>query len=65
MISERNKNFFLNQYVGCFGNFRKDDPICGKHCAINLRCSIEHDRAERFEILEELVSADGMVIKIN
>jgi hypothetical protein len=56
---------FLDQYVGCFGGFRKDDPICQKRCALNLRCAIEQERNERFEILEELVAADGMMIKVN
>lgn len=65
MISEQDVEFFLDQYVGCFGGFRNNDPICRHRCALNLRCAIEHERNERFEILEELVSADGMVIKVN
>ena len=65
MLSEQNVKFYLDQYVGCFGGFRRDDPVCCKRCAINLRCAIEHERIERFEILEELVSMDGMVIKVN
>jgi hypothetical protein len=65
MISEQNIDFFLDQYVGCFGGFRKNDPLCRSRCAINLRCAIEFERNERFEILEELVSVDGMVIKVN
>ena len=55
----------LDQYLGCFGGYRGDDPICRKRCALNLRCAIEHEQNERFEILEELVSSNGMVIKIN
>ena len=65
MISEQDVEFYLDQYVGCFGGFRKNDPICRKRCAINLRCAIEQERNERFEILEDLVSVDGMVIKVN
>ncbi len=65
MVSERNRKFFLNQYVGCFGEFRRNDPVCSKHCAISLRCAIEHERNERFEILEEMVSADGLEMKVN
>ena len=57
--------FSLDQYVGCFGRYRKNDPICRKRCALNLRCAIEYDQNEQFEILEELVSASGMVIKVN
>jgi hypothetical protein len=57
--------FSLDQYLGCFGRYRKNDIICRDRCALNLRCAIEHDRNERFEILEELVSAGGMVLKFN
>jgi hypothetical protein len=32
---------------------------------LNLRCAIEKDQNERYEILEELVSASGMVVKMN
>jgi hypothetical protein len=65
MISEQDVEFFLDQYVGCFGGFRKEDPICRRRCALNLRCAIEYERNERFEILEELVSIDGIEIKAN
>ena len=54
----------LELYMGCFGRYRKNDPICRKRCALNLGCTIEHDQNERFEILEDLVSASGMVVKI-
>jgi hypothetical protein len=63
MISEQKIEFSLDQYLGCFGRFRKTDPICRKRCALNLRCVIEQDQNQRFEILEELVSVRSMVIK--
>ena len=65
MISDREMEFSLDLYLGCFGKYRKNDPICRKRCALNLRCTIEHDQNERFEILEELVSASGMALKVN
>ncbi|BBO66073.1 hypothetical protein DSCA_00030 [Desulfosarcina alkanivorans] len=65
MTSEQEMKFSLDHYVGCFGRYRKNDPICRFRCALNLRCAIEHDQNERFEILEELVSSSGMVIKVN
>jgi hypothetical protein len=55
----------FDQYLGCFGRFRNNDPICRQRCALSLRCAIEHDQNERFEMLEELVSASSMVIKAN
>jgi hypothetical protein len=65
MTPERENEFTMDQYTGCFGKYRKTDPICRKHCALNLRCAIEYDQNERFEILEDLVSTSGMVIKVN
>ncbi len=55
--------FSLDQYLGCFGRYRKTDPICRKRCALNLRCAIEYDQNKQFEILEELVSGSGMIIR--
>ena len=55
----------VDQYLGCFGRYRKNDAICRQRCALNLRCAIEYDQNERFEMLEELVSASAMVYKVN
>ena len=65
MTFEQEMEYSLDQYLGCFGRYRSNDPICRKRCALNLRCAIEHDQNERYEILEELVSASGMVVKVN
>lgn len=65
MILEQEVEFSLDQYMGCFGRFRNNDPICRNRCALNLRCAIERDQNERFEILEELVSAGSMFMKVN
>ena len=55
----------FDQYLGCFGRYRRNDPICRQRCALSLRCAIENDQNERFEMLEELVSAGSMFIKAN
>lgn len=65
MIVNQEMEFSLDQYLGCFGRYRSNDPICSRRCALNLRCAIEHDQNERYEILEELVSASGMAVKVN
>lgn len=65
MTLEQEIEFSIDQYLGCFGRYRSNDPICNGRCALNLRCAIEHDQNERYEILEELVSASGMVVKAN
>ena len=54
----------MDHYLGCFGTYRRNDPICRKRCALNLRCAIVNDQNERFEMLEELVSGGDMVIKV-
>ena len=54
----------LDDYLTCFGSYRTHDPVCRNQCALNLRCAIEKDQNERFEMLEELASAGGMVIKV-
>lgn len=64
MTSEQEIEFSMDRYIGCFGRYRKGDPICRRRCAMNLRCAIEQAQNERFEILEELVSAEGMMIKV-
>lgn len=63
-MSKQDMELPLDHYVGCFGRYRRNDPICRRRCALNLGCAIERDQNERFEILEELVSASGMVEKI-
>jgi hypothetical protein len=65
MTLERETEISIDQYLGCFGGYRNTDPICRNRCALNLRCAIECDQNERFEILEDLVSSSGMVIKVN
>ena len=65
MIRELELEIDLERYMGCFGAYRKNDFICRNQCALNIRCAIEHDQNERFEILEELVSGGGMVVRMN
>ena len=65
MTVEQETDFSWDAYLGCFGAYRSSDPICSRRCALNLRCAIERDQNERYEILEELVSASGMVVKVN
>jgi hypothetical protein len=54
----------IDDHLGCFGAFETEDPICMQHCALNLRCAIESDQNARLEILEELVSSEGMALKV-
>jgi hypothetical protein len=65
MTSQQEMEFSLDQYLDCFGRYRQNDPICRKRCALNLRCTIQRDQNEQFEILEELASSSGVMMKVN
>ena len=56
--------FTVDTHIGCFGEFNKEDRTCKSRCALRLRCAIERDQNVRMEILEDLVSSDGITIKI-
>jgi hypothetical protein len=54
----------LDRYLGCFGSFSADKDVCLKYCALSLRCAIEKDEHMRMELLEDLISSDGVVLKM-
>jgi hypothetical protein len=64
MKKELMNQISLNEHLGCLGNFNIQDPLCQKLCALNLRCAIEREKSTRLELLEDLISYDGMFIKI-
>ncbi|MEE8400263.1 MAG: hypothetical protein V3S89_14720 [Desulfobacterales bacterium] len=51
-------------HLGCFGRFSIEDSVCKNLCALRLRCSTDHEQNDRLELLEELVSADTMFMRI-
>jgi hypothetical protein len=54
----------FDDHVGCFGDFSMGDLICRKFCVLRISCAIEHEKNKRLEVLEDLVSVDGMLMKI-
>lgn len=51
-------------HTGCFGNFRFEDAVCRKHCAIRIRCAIERDEKMLLEVVEEMdVGGDEFFLK--
>ena len=56
--------FLIEDHVGCFGEFDGRDRICTVHCALRLRCTIEKEQNIRMEIIEELVSAERPLTKL-
>lgn len=59
------KKKMIANHLGCFGNFESADTICRRFCALNLRCAIERDQNDQLEILEDILDAEGMLLKIN
>lgn len=54
----------LDDHIGCLGNFNIQDPLCKKLCALSLRCAIDRDKNTRLEFLEDLMSYNGVFIKM-
>jgi len=51
-------------HTGCFGNFRFEDAVCRKRCAIRIRCAIERDEKMLLEFVEEMdVDGDEFFLK--
>ena len=64
MKKELMNQISLNDHLGCLGDFNIQDPLCKKLCALNLRCAIEREKNTRIEFLEDLISYNGMLIKV-
>lgn len=60
MNKKNNSGLDLDDYLGCFGNFNRRNPVCKKFCSVNLRCAIELDQNVRIEMIEDLVSAEDI-----
>jgi hypothetical protein len=48
---------------GCFGDFRSEDRICRRHCAIRIRCAVERDQKIYVEVCEEMAEVDRRMMK--
>jgi hypothetical protein len=64
MKKELMNQISIDDHLGCLGNFNLQDPLCKKLCALNLRCAIESEKNTRIELLEDLISYNGMLIKV-
>ena len=63
MNKEIGGSLSFDEYLGCFGNFQMEDPVCKNLCALRLRCAIERDQIARMELLEEMVATEGIPLK--
>ena len=64
MKKESLSRTILDNYLGCFGNFNREDLICKTYCALRLRCAVESDHNARMELLDDLIFSEGMNIKL-
>lgn len=54
----------LDQYLECYGSYSAEDHICLKRCALSLRCAIDKDHHAQMELLEDLISSSGVILKM-
>jgi hypothetical protein len=54
----------LDQYLECYGSYSAEDTVCQKKCALSLRCAIEKDHHAQMELLEDFISSEGYLLKI-
>ncbi len=60
---ESTRRSSVKEHLGCFGNFRFEDSICRKHCAIRIRCAIERDQRSFTEFMEEMEIGEEYFLK--
>jgi hypothetical protein len=51
-------------HMGCFGNFNPRDSVCKTNCILSIRCAIEREHSARMEMLEEILSAEPVLGKL-
>jgi hypothetical protein len=52
-IPHQRERLTAHLHIGCFGNFRIEDRVCRRHCAIRIRCVIERDQAALMDVIDE------------
>ena len=51
----------LFDYLDCYGDYDRGNPLCAKHCAIRIRCVIEQELNIKMELLSDLAAADELI----
>jgi hypothetical protein len=64
MIFEMDSEDILNDRLDCMGEFNREDDICRNHCALRLRCAIEHSQKARLELIEDIMASNSTFFKI-
>ena len=63
MIYEMDNETLLDNHLDCMGEFNNGDDVCRKHCALRLRCAIEHSQKARLELIEDIMASNDTFIK--
>ena len=64
MIFDMDSEDILNDRLDCIGEFNREDDICRNHCALRLRCAIEHSQKTRLELIEDIMASNSTFFKI-
>jgi hypothetical protein len=64
MKETSSQNRLLNELLGCFGEFNRENNLCRCRCALSLRCCIEREQNEQMELLEDMITSDAMYFNI-
>ncbi len=64
MIYDMDNEELFKDRLDCIGEFNSEDEICRKHCALRLRCAIEHNQNARLELIEDIVASNSTFVKI-
>ena len=64
MIYDMEFEALLNNRLDCMGEFNREDHICRNHCALRLRCAVEHSQKARLELIEDIMTSNSTFIKI-
>jgi hypothetical protein len=43
----------FEDYLDCFGDYTKTNPLCAKYCVLRLGCAIQKENNIRMEILSD------------
>ena len=55
----------LDRYIGCFGEFNVEDPVCKRVCALRLRCAVDSAQKEQISLIDELFNSDELLVKLH
>ncbi|MFP4305785.1 MAG: hypothetical protein ACLFRG_01300 [Desulfococcaceae bacterium] len=64
MKESSSQNRLLNERLGCFGEFNREDAICRRFCSLSLRCCIEREQNEQMELLEDMITSETLYFNV-